>query len=83
MTDAGAGARGGSTTRSGMHDSVRMAHGSIGWASATEVHGTEACECVRDRAPQARRGAHAVAGWLGWSIGPLGPGDGSLVHHPR
>jgi hypothetical protein len=20
--------------------------------------------------------------WLGWLVGPLGPGDGPLVHHP-
>jgi hypothetical protein len=21
--------------------------------------------------------------WLSWSVGPLGPGDGPLIHHPR
>jgi hypothetical protein len=25
------------------------------------------------------RGGHT---WLSWSVGPLGPGDGPLIHHP-
>jgi hypothetical protein len=44
MADVGAGARGGSAARSGMHDSIGMAHGLAGWAHATEPRGTEACE---------------------------------------
>jgi hypothetical protein len=30
-----------------------------------------------------RRGGGSSDGWLVWSVGPLGLGDVSLVHHPR
>jgi hypothetical protein len=29
------------------------------------------------------RGRSVGRAGFGWSVGPLGPGDGSLVHHPR
>jgi hypothetical protein len=59
MTDVGAGTRGGSAARSGMHGSIGMAHGLVGWAHATEPRGTEACRGARD---EPRRGARAIAG---------------------
>jgi hypothetical protein len=45
-----------------------------------------------DRAARGRTGgvsgAHAWGrsvgrAWFGWSVRPLGPGDGSLIHHTR
>jgi hypothetical protein len=29
------------------------------------------------------RGTRRTRAWLDRSVGPLGPGDGSLVHYPR
>jgi hypothetical protein len=49
-------------------------------------HGHDVGQCEVDRAARGwdrQHGVNAGRTGFGWSVGPLGPGDGSLVHHPR
>jgi hypothetical protein len=68
----GVGLNGQAGGRQGGRAGKRDAQGQVSGAGSIERAG-------RPRGGEGARGRT----WLGWSVGPLGPGDGHLVHHPR